>query len=123
MRVGGVLDETRHIDGREVRVWGWNYRTLQGHLEMGQMDYEVWKWLDTGVVEFRTCRFSRHAPTGNPMVRLGLRLFGRHHQVKFAVRACERMARLTAAALQQSDEAASISRAADQVEVRTVADR
>ncbi|MGI8758504.1 MAG: DUF1990 family protein [Acidimicrobiales bacterium] len=122
VRVGGVLDETRRIDGREVRVWGWNYRTLQGHLEMGQMDYEVWKWLDTGAVEFRACRFSRHAHTGNPVVRLGLRLFGRYHQVRFAHRACARMARLTAAALQQTDEAASIPRAADQVEVRTAAD-
>ncbi len=92
VRVGGVLDETRHVDGREVRVWGWNYRTLQGHLEMGQMDYEVWKWLDTGEVEFHTCRFSRHASVGNPVVRLGLRLFGRRQQVKFAHRACERMA-------------------------------
>ncbi|MCA1681991.1 MAG: DUF1990 domain-containing protein [Actinobacteria bacterium] len=36
-----MRDETRDVDGRTVRVWGWNYRTLQGHLEMGQMDYEV----------------------------------------------------------------------------------
>ncbi len=119
VRVGGVLDETRMIDGREVRVWGWNYRTLQGHLEMGQMDFEVWKWLDTGVVEFHTCRFSRHARTGNPIVRLGLHLFGRHEQVKFARRACARMAGLTADALRRTGEAATMPRAADQVEVRT----
>ncbi|MDQ2826959.1 MAG: DUF1990 domain-containing protein, partial [Actinomycetota bacterium] len=30
VRVGGVHDETRDVDGRKVRVWGWNYRTLQG---------------------------------------------------------------------------------------------
>ncbi len=99
VRVGGVVDETREVDGRKVRVWGWNYRTLQGHLEMGQMDYEVWKWLDTGEVEFHTCRFSRRGSVGNPLVRLGLRLFGRGQQVRFARHACERMARLTAAAL------------------------
>lgn len=99
VRIGGVRDEAREVDGRRARVWGWNYRTLQGHLEMGQMDYEVWKWLDSGEVEFRTCRFSRRARVGNPVVRLGLWLFGRHQQVKFARHACRRMASLTEAAL------------------------
>ena len=99
VRVSGVRDETVEVDGRPVRVWGWNYRTLQGHLEMGQMDFEAWKWLDTGEVEFRTRRFSRHAHVHNPVVRLGLWLFGRHEQVRFARRACERMASLTAAEL------------------------
>ncbi|HEV2070871.1 MAG TPA: DUF1990 family protein [Acidimicrobiales bacterium] len=102
VRVGGVRDEIRELDGRRVRVWGWNYRTLQGHLEMGQMDYEVWKWLDTGDVEFHTCRFSRRASIGNPVVRLGLWLFGRRQQVKFARHACQRMARLTEEALAMS---------------------
>jgi uncharacterized protein (UPF0548 family) len=99
VRVGGVRDEAVDVDGRPVRVWGWNYRTLQGHLEMGQMDFEVWKWLDTGQVEFRTRRFSRHAHVRNPVVRLGLWIFGRREQVRFARRACDRMASLTAAAL------------------------
>jgi len=122
VRVGGVLDESRQVDGRDVRVWGWNYRTLQGHLEAGQMDYEVWKWLDTGEVEFHTCRFSRRASTGSPIVRLGLRVFGRRQQVKFARRACERMASLTAAALENEpgDGAAGVARAADEVQVRPI---
>jgi uncharacterized protein (UPF0548 family) len=118
VRVGGVVDETRDIDGRKVRVWGWNYRTLQGHLEMGQMDYEVWKWLDTGDVEFHTCRFSRRAPAGNPIVRLGVRVFGRRQQEKFARRACERMAELTAAALEGRD-AEGVPRVGDEVAVRS----
>ena len=119
VRVGGVVDETRQVDGRPVRVWGWNYRTLQGHLEMGQMDYEVWKWLDTGDVEFHTCRFSRRAPAGNPIVRLGVRVFGRGQQVKFARRACERMARLTSAELERGgDGGAAVHRVADEVSVR-----
>ena len=116
-RVGGVVDDTRDVDGRKVRVWGWNYRTLQGHLEMGQMDYEVWKWLDTGEVEFHTCRFSRRAPAGNPVVRLGVRVFGRGQQVKFAKRACERMARLTAAELEEAGSDAGVARVADEVSV------
>ncbi len=101
VRISGVRDETIEVDGRPVRIWGWNYRTLQGHLEMGQMDFEAWKWLDTGAVEFRTRRFSRHAHVRNPLVRLGLWVFGRREQVRFAHRACERMASLTAAALRE----------------------
>ncbi|HEV2075768.1 MAG TPA: DUF1990 family protein [Thermoleophilaceae bacterium] len=99
VRVGGVRDETRDVGGRAVRIWGWSYRTLQGHLEMGEMDYEVWKWLDTGEVQFRIHRFSRPADIPNPLVRLGFRLFGRREQIRFVRRACERMARLTEAEL------------------------
>lgn len=118
VRVGGVRDETRSIDGREVRVWGWNYRTLQGHLEKGQMDYEVWKWHDSGEVEFVTCRFSRRSGAGNPIVRLGLRLFGRRQQVRFAKRACERMLRLTTAELAGPPSTSGVPRVGDEVEVR-----
>jgi uncharacterized protein (UPF0548 family) len=98
VRVGEVTDETRIVGGREVQVWGWNYATLQGHLERGEMGYEVWKWLDRGEVEFRIHVVSRASSIGNPIVRLGFRLFGRREQVRFAKRACERMACLVFAA-------------------------
>ena len=98
VRVGGVIDETRPVEGRDVRVWGFNYATLQGHLETGQMDFEVWKWIDTGVVEFRIHAVSRASRIRNPIIRLGFRLFGRREQVRFAKRACERMACLVAGA-------------------------
>jgi uncharacterized protein (UPF0548 family) len=92
VRVSGVVDEEREEEGRPVRVWGWSYRTLKGHLEMGQMDYEVWKWLDDGSVDFRIHVVSRPARIPNPFVRLGFRLFGRREQVRFARRAGELMA-------------------------------
>src|SRR5918997_448751 len=92
VRVGGVIDETRMVHGREVRIWGWNYATLKGHLEMGEMDFEVWKWLDSGAVEFRIHVVSRPSRLGNPILRLGFRVFGRREQVRFARRAGERMA-------------------------------
>jgi uncharacterized protein (UPF0548 family) len=98
-RVGGVNDQLRTIQGRQVRVWGWNYRTLQGHLEMGQMDYEVWKWLDSGAVEFRIHVVSKPAHIPNPLVRLGFKVFGRAMQRRFARHACRRMAQLTTSAL------------------------
>jgi hypothetical protein len=69
---------------------GLSYRTLQGHLEMGQMDYEVWNWLDSGDVQFRIHVESRPARIPNPLTRLGFRIFGRRQQVRFARRACER---------------------------------
>ncbi len=97
--VGGINDETRTAERRRVRVWGWNYRTLQGHLEMGQMDYEVWKWLDDGTVEFRIHAVSKAAHIANPLIRAGFLLFGRRMQVTFARHACRRMEALTTAEL------------------------
>jgi uncharacterized protein (UPF0548 family) len=99
VRVTNVIDETRVIGGRGVAVWGWAYRTLEGHLERGQMDYEVWKWADTGRIEFRIHAVSEIAEIANPLVRLGFRLFGRREQVKFARECGERMVRITRQAL------------------------
>jgi hypothetical protein len=114
VRIGGTRDETTMIDGRRVRVWGWNYRTLHGHLEMGQMDYEVWKWLDSGAVEFRIHAVSRPAAIRNPIIRLGFHLFGRREQLRFARHACYRMAQLVTAELTPG-VAAPILRTADNV--------
>src|SRR4029450_6220988 len=55
-RVGGLVDEEAAVDGRRLRRWGWSYRTLQGHLEMGQMDYEVRTWLDRAAGRLRIPR-------------------------------------------------------------------
>jgi uncharacterized protein (UPF0548 family) len=99
VRVGAVYDEERHVAGRPARVSGWNYRTLEGHLEIGQMAWEVWKWEDTGAVEFHIHAFSRAAPTDSVLVRVGLRLFARREQLRFYRHACARMRSLTIAAL------------------------
>jgi hypothetical protein len=98
VRAGGVADEERQIDGRPVRVSAWDYRTLDGHVEAGQRNYEVRKWLDTGEVDFRTHAVSRPAAM-SPAVQLGFRLLARHKQVEFGRRACARMVFLTDAAL------------------------
>ena len=98
VRVGSAGEETRREGGREAQVFCWNYRTLEGHVEAGQRDFEVWKWLDSGEVEFRTHAVSRPADT-NTIVRLGFRLLGRHKQVEFGRRACSRMALLSEANL------------------------
>ena len=100
VRVHEAGDEQRREGGREARVSFWNYRTLEGHIEAGQRDFEVRKWLDTGEVEFRTHAVSRPAET-NPIVQLGFQLLGRHKQVEFGRRACHRMLLLTEAALRR----------------------
>ena len=99
VRVALIFDEVREVDGEQVRIWGWAYRTLEDHLERGQMDYQVWKWLETGRVEFRIHAVSEVARARNPLVRLGFRLFGRREQVRFARECGERMVRLTGAAV------------------------
>lgn len=97
VRVGEVLDAVCERDGRLARVWGWSYRTLEGHLEQGEMDYQVWKWLDDGQVAFRVRAVSRRAPDiRNPLVRVGFALFGRREQLRFYRHVCREMARLTA---------------------------
>jgi hypothetical protein len=95
VRVGDVFDGERERDGRTARVFAWNYRTLENHFEMGQISYEVWKWLDSGEIEFRMHAFSRRADPGNLFVRMGFLLFGRAKQVEFARTAGERMVAMT----------------------------
>ena len=78
-----VIDEERDAGDGPERVWGWCYQTLEGHLEQGRLSYEVIKHLTTGQVAFRVAGYSRPAPIGNPIVRLGFFLFGRWTQRRF----------------------------------------
>jgi uncharacterized protein (UPF0548 family) len=100
VRVTAVWDENRG----GARVFGFEYATLPGHVEMGRMDYEVCKWRDDGRVEFRLHAHSRRSAQGPAWVRLGFRLVGRHEQVRFYLRCCERVARLTARELGLPDD-------------------
>lgn len=94
VRIGGVVDEVRETKDGPERVWGFNYQTLEGHFERGQMDFEVVKWLHTGQVGFHIHAFSQAATIKNPFYRLGFRLFGRGLQRRFAHRSLERMQEL-----------------------------
>jgi len=106
-RIDAVTDERRTAEGRPARIWGWSYSTLEGHVERGRMDWEVWKWIDDGTVEFRIHVVSQRANVRNPIVRLGFRLVGRHQQKRFARRACERIAALVASELATTQAARS----------------
>jgi uncharacterized protein (UPF0548 family) len=93
-RVGEITDETREVDGRPARVWGWPYRTLDGHVEQGEMSWEVWKWLDTGEVEFRIHSYSRLTRAANLLTRFGMRLIGQRQRHRYLTGAGKRMAAL-----------------------------
>jgi uncharacterized protein (UPF0548 family) len=95
VRIGRSIDEHRVESGHQARVWAWNYRTLSGHFEQGEIDYEVWKWLESGRVEFRIDAVSRQADAQQPVVNFGFRVVGRRRQIQFARTACNRMAQLT----------------------------
>lgn len=85
VRVGGVLDEVRSLpDGAQEAVWGYNYRTLEGHFEQGQIEFTVHKQLQTGEVTFKIHAVSKTGHIANPFYRLGFWLFGRGLQRRFA---------------------------------------
>jgi hypothetical protein len=94
VRVGNVYEADREEDGRSARIYGLELPHPRGALRAGEMAYEVWKWRDSGAVEFHIHAVSRPAESGNPILRLGFHLVGRRHQLRFYHRACERMARL-----------------------------
>lgn len=99
VRVTTVTDDTRGSGGTARRVWGWGYRTLQGHMEEGELNYEVVKHLHTGDVDFVITGYSRRAPIGQPLIRLGFALFGRLTQRRFYRRSARRLRRLLLAEL------------------------
>ena len=100
VRVSEIFDEQRDVEGGPVRIWGWAYQTLEGHLERGQMDYQLWKHMDTGKVEFRIHAVSELIGNSNPIIGIGFALVGRREQVRFARRCASRMERLVVESLE-----------------------
>jgi uncharacterized protein (UPF0548 family) len=120
VRVGDVYRDKRALDGQSVDVWGWNYRTLAGHLEMGQMDWEVWKWLGSGRVEFRVHAISRPAPISNPIVRIGFRLLRGRERRAFLDSTQTRMRTFTELTLEREGADRRVRDAAADLTARTI---
>ncbi len=92
VRIGGVHDERRTLpEGGEEQVWGYNYRTLEGHFERGQIDFSVHKHLVTGRVVFRIHALSQTGRIRNPFYWLGFKLFGRMLQKRFSRQSMQRL--------------------------------
>ncbi|QIX62255.1 DUF1990 domain-containing protein [Hymenobacter sp. BT18] len=91
VRVGGVTDERRASPDGEEQVWGYNYRTLEGHFERGQIDFTIHKLLATGRVLFRIHAFSQVGQIRNPFYWIGFKFFGRMLQKRFARESMRRL--------------------------------
>jgi uncharacterized protein (UPF0548 family) len=119
VRVAVVWDETRQEDGRDARVWGWAYRTLEGHVEQGQMGWQVWKWLDSGEVEFRAHAVSRTAKIANPVLWVGFHLLKRYERHLYLDSTDRRMRELTARALGDERPAEAVREASSSLTARS----
>ncbi|AMJ64550.1 DUF1990 domain-containing protein [Hymenobacter sp. PAMC 26628] len=100
VRVTDVVDAARQDSpGGPERVWGYGYRTLEGHFEKGQINFSVRKNLRTGAVDFRISAVSQSGHIRNPFYWLGFKLFGRILQRRFGHESLARMHKLVAEAL------------------------
>lgn len=118
VRVGDVYDDDRNVDGRAARVFGWYYRTLEGHVEQGQMNWEVRKWLESGEVDFHVRSVSRPATDPNLLIRLGFRMLRAHERTLFLDSTSRRMKQFTDLGLDRDGRAEQIRHASPRLTAR-----
>jgi uncharacterized protein (UPF0548 family) len=118
VRVARVWDDHQDRDGRRARVFGWAYRTLEGHVEEGEMAWEVLKWLDTGEVEYHARAVSRTAPISNPLIWLGFHLLKRYERRAYLNSTDRRMRQLTERALREDSPADAVRAASSELTAR-----
>ena len=99
VRVSRVIDVTRAGARGEEYAWGYSYQTLAGHLERGEITFEIVKQLATGAVRFRIHSFSQTGHIANIVHRLGFRLVGRRLQRRFAEQSLRNMQLLVTRAM------------------------
>lgn len=102
VRISRVIDEVRQTENGPARVWGYSYQTLEGHWEMGEITFEIFKYEQSGSVEFHINAYSKTGHIPNIFYRIGFAIFGRNLQVKFSKRALERMQELVELRTMQS---------------------
>lgn len=86
-RVVRVIDERR---GDEV-WWGFAYRTLEGHMEQGEIAFAAVKDIVSGGVRVVIDRYSRLGPIANPIMRVGARLLAPRGSRRFMAYALRRI--------------------------------
>mgnify|MGYP003869298879 CR=1 FL=1 len=94
VRVTRVIDERRVGAHGEEQVWGYSYQTLAGHLERGEITFELTKHIASGQVVFRIHSYSQTGHVPNLLHRIGFRLVGRRLQKRFAEESLQNMRRL-----------------------------
>lgn len=96
VRVSRIIDVTRvGVNGTE-QAWGYSYQTLAGHLERGEITFEIVKQITSGEIAFRIHSFSQTGQITNPFYRLGFWIVGRKLQRRFAEESLRNMQRLLA---------------------------
>lgn len=105
VRVTAVSDDVRkNAQGEDIKFWGYSYRTLKGHFEIGEIRFEVNKNLKTGEVGFIIDAYSKPDHIPNLFYRTGFKLFGRRLQKYFASSSIQRLQRMSQAALIQKSK-------------------
>ena len=95
VRVVDVIDREVEHDEATCREWGYAYRTLDGHWEVGQMTFLLRKNCESGEVLFQIDAYSRTGRIPNPFYRFGFWLMGRKVQTNFAKQCLKRLVKLT----------------------------
>lgn len=99
VRVTAVIDEVRYnTSNQPLKVWGYSYRTLKGHFEVGEIRFEISKNKITGEILFEVNAYSKPDRIPNIFYRTGFRIFGRSLQKYFAhssIRRLQEIARST----------------------------
>ena len=89
--VSAVVDGVVEVEEGVATVAGFEYRTLEGHLEDGWQSWQLWRWHDTGLLEHRGHTISRRGDLDNPVIALGMRVFGRGMQLLAGRMSTERL--------------------------------
>jgi Domain of unknown function (DUF1990) len=92
VRVSQVIDEVKMTEsGEPMTRFGYAYRTLQDHWEIGEITYVISKNHVTGKVLFTIDAYSKADRIPNWFYRIGFRIFGRLLQKQFAKRSMMRL--------------------------------
>lgn len=97
VRVSRVIDVTRAGRNGDEYAWGYSYQTLAGHLERGEITFEIIKHLASGSITFRIHSFSQTGHIANFVHRIGFRIVGRRLQQRFAEHSLKNMQLLVSA--------------------------
>ncbi len=91
VRVSKVIDDRSTEDGQPLSRFGYAYRTLQDHWEIGEITYLLVKNEATGGVQFVIDAYSKRDRIPNIVHRIGFAVFGRRVQKQFAQRCMDRL--------------------------------
>ncbi|MBY0315851.1 MAG: DUF1990 domain-containing protein [Bdellovibrionales bacterium] len=92
VRVSAVIDQVQtNSRGNLEHQWGYSYRTLKGHFEVGEITFLVQKDTVTGEVFFKIESYSKADRIPNLFYRVGFKIFGRRLQKYFATSSIERI--------------------------------